>query len=60
MLPRTNELVAQGPGESGQCRERRGLEGQQLVVASLLHLARPVRVDQQRATDRDQIELVAL
>lgn len=47
-------------GESGQCRERRGLEGQQLVVAGLLHLARPGRVDQQRATDRDQIELVAL
>jgi hypothetical protein len=52
--------ATQGPGESGQCRERRGLEGQQLVVAGLLHLARPGRIDEQRATDRDQIELVAL
>jgi hypothetical protein len=48
------------PVESGQGRERRGLEGQQLVVAGLLHLARPGRIDQQRAADRDQIELVAL
>jgi hypothetical protein len=48
------------PVESGQGRERRGLEGQELVVAGLLHLARPGRIDQQRAADRDQIELVAL
>ena len=53
-------LCPNGPGESGKCRERRGLEGQQLVVAGLLHLARPGRVDQQRTTDRDQIELGAL
>jgi hypothetical protein len=45
--------ATQGPGDSGQRCERRGLEGQQLVVAGLLHLARPGRIDQQRAADRD-------
>jgi hypothetical protein len=45
---------------SGQCRERRGLEGQQLVVAASCTLRGQAGSTKQRAADRDQIELVAL
>jgi len=49
-----------GPGSQDSVASAAGSKGKQFVVAGLLHLARPGRVDQQRATDRDQIELVAL
>ena len=43
-----NAFLRRDSGARGvrQCRKRRGLEGQQFVVARLLHLARPGRIDQ--------------